>query len=264
MRSIFAAKCLSCLALAGALVSVADAVATAKEPFAIDDSQWKSPEGYDAREARNPAPLPSKETSAPTASNPDSAVSQEYPDDSFRTPLLPGINKGFNVEVESTEDKNIVTEFEMRDGVSLSEGEWKSLPASSATDAGKGDEEENQPLKVRMTYLPSKVPLPLPKAERSTAPRKGHDLMRRLAEQKKIKPKTPEEAAACRALNAYKKQQIDAIQSDRETLKALQDAIKSLGFTKQMQFMVEQGSALSSPVVSTGTIFSIDENDRKN
>jgi hypothetical protein len=45
------------------------------------------------------------------------------------------------------------------------------------------------------------------------------------------------DAAACAALDAYKKRQLAAIESDRKTLSALQDAIAKLGLNKQLDFM---------------------------
>jgi hypothetical protein len=59
--------------------------------------------------------------------------------------------------------------------------------------------------------------------------------------------KTPEEAAACAAIDAYKKQQLQAIQSDRQTLKALQDAIKQLGLQKELNFMAGAQGGVIDP-----------------
>jgi hypothetical protein len=55
--------------------------------------------------------------------------------------------------------------------------------------------------------------------------------------------KSPADLAACAAIDAYKKRQLDAIEGDRRTLDALQTAIKQLGLEKQLSFMTgAQGS----------------------
>lgn len=66
-------------------------------------------------------------------------------------------------------------------------------------------------------------------------------------DEKKEKAKTPEEEAACNALQAYKERQLNAIKSDNATLKALQDAISALGYEKQLNYMKGSGDMMSLP-----------------
>ncbi len=245
---------MSCLALVMGLAGAAYS-AVAEEPFSLGGSEWKSFEGYENRIARHPPPNPPKEEERAAApEEKKDPAAEEYTNTSYRNTPMPGLNKGFSVEVGSTEEEKEdqpAAEAAMHPDIYLPESKWKPLvPAKPASKLKEDGSEENPPLNVRMTYLPSKA-LPVTKKEKESAARKGHDIMRRLAEQKKkVTPKTPEEQAACQALDAYKKQQLDALQSDRETLKALQEAIRSLGLTQQLEFMTEQGSTLSSPQVS--------------
>ena len=54
--------------------------------------------------------------------------------------------------------------------------------------------------------------------------------------------------AVCAAIDAYKKRQLAAIESDRKTLAALQSAISQLGLNKQLDFMVDATGNLNIPV----------------
>jgi hypothetical protein len=65
------------------------------------------------------------------------------------------------------------------------------------------------------------------------------------------KPKlSAADAAACAALDAYKKRQLAAIESDRQTLSALQNAIAQLGLNKQLDFMIGAGGSLGKQATS--------------
>ena len=54
------------------------------------------------------------------------------------------------------------------------------------------------------------------------------------------------DAAACAALDAYKKRQLEAIESDRQTLTALQNAIAQLGLQKQLDFLPGVSGSLNA------------------
>ncbi len=166
-------------------------------------------------------------------------------------PAMPGLNKGFNLLVSTTEDeddKKIRLSPTLKPGeVRLPEKRWLAPSAKNVFSKLEDDDIATSPLRVRMTFLPAQSVTPVPSPDRPSALKKGHEAMRKMAEEKKQPEKTPEEAAACAALDAYKKQQLDAIQSDRQTLTALQNAIKSLGFSKQLDFITNKGSALNTP-----------------
>jgi hypothetical protein len=183
-------------------------------------------------------------TAAPLASSPSTTA--------FLMPAMPGMNKGFDVQISSTEDEEskkirLITPDMSPDG-KLPDKKWKTPSAKNLlVQERESEDRENPPLNVRMTFLPPQYTPPIPSPQHESAPRKGHDKLRQMTEnKKKTAPKTPEEIAAYAALDAYKKQQLDAIQSDRQTLTALQKAIHSLGLEKQLDFMTEQGSRLNT------------------
>lgn len=172
------------------------------------------------------------------------------------------VNKGFDMSVGTTQEddeKQDQSAPEDLAGPALQDRDWKPLKdiitrPSTAKQAGEYD--ATPPLTVRKSFLPSLRITPTPSPTHESAVKKGHDYFRKLTEKnykKKEKPKTPEEAAACAALDAYKKRQLDALQSDRQTLKALQNAIRSLGLSAQLDFMTEPDSALGVPQVGAAT-----------
>ncbi len=230
-------------------------------PFEFDAGNWVSSQTYNDNLLRRPPP-PEQGKSAEEEPENKMAAAAPAPEVKppprppmvFSTPVLPGLNKGFNVQVSSTDDideKTTPTPAAAPDAapdIRLPDKNWappseKSLMSKAHN--GENDGQEASPLNVRMTFLPSQNVVPITSPEHESAEKKAHALLKKLAEEKKKTPaKTPEEAAACAALDAYKQQQLDAIQSDRQTLKALQDAIHSLGLGKKLDFMSQQGSTL--------------------
>ena len=172
-------------------------------------------------------------------------------------PILPGLNKGFAVHVNSTDDDYVPPPASaggkpIAPDIHLSEKKWAD-PVVTAHSRKADDSEDNTPLNVRMSFLPNQKITPIPSPEHPSALELGRAELLKKGVVKKKDPKqppapTPEDAAACAALEAYKKQQLDAIQGDRQTLQALQDAIKSLGLQKQLGFIAGSESALSTPM----------------
>ncbi len=122
-----------------------------------------------------------------------------------------------------------------------------SIPKSSWRDAVQlarskkvmsDDDQNSDPLDVRFTYLPA-TSSPVTKAQKPVIA----SIVKKTetAEAKPPAPVTaapPADPAACAAIDAYKKRQLAAIESDRETLTALQTAIAQLGLQKKLDFMV--------------------------
>ena len=166
-------------------------------------------------------------------------------------PVMPGMNKGFSVQVNTTEDEHVapppIVDANAQPDIHLSDKDWQA-PASVTSAANiSGDDDAPQPLAVRLSYLPDSKITPTPSPEHETAEHqarvameKGLKVQHQVAQEEKKKPEV------CAAIDAYKKQQLNAIQSDRETLKALQDAIASLGLQKQLGFMTSSASALNN------------------
>ena len=243
----------------------------APSPFAIDSSHWISFDHYKEKVARpqlnSPAPeapaasddtassAPSAAVTSATAETPattDDAKQQTAstpqqpvpaaPMRALNLPVMPGLNKGYAVHVTTTEDDRQaaqITNLDTTPKVALPESNWQS-----AADATKHMTEESSAIKssdnvldlhVRLTYLPDAGIKPV---LHDRKPTKGRDTtVAQGTAAAKEKKKSPEEQAACAAIDAYKKQQLDAIQKDRETLKALQNAIASLGLQKELNFM---------------------------
>ena len=162
-------------------------------------------------------------------------------------PLLPGMNKGFGVEVSSTEDDSAnapppVVDKEGKADLKVSTMKWQN-PSSRKVKESEG--ETNLQLNVRMSFLPDGKTTPIPSAEPAlSAQQKARQAL--VKELPKKDKKSVDEAAVCAAIDLYKKQQLDAIQSDRETLKALQDAVKALGLEKQLGFMTQKSASLDA------------------
>jgi hypothetical protein len=240
----------------------------ADSPFDLEKGDWVSSEGYDINMTRHP-PQPEKEP-PPVAEAPVLVPNASKPPDSpdnktsaliVRTPLMPGMNKGFNIEVDTTEDakeKIAPPAPENSPDIELPDN-WIPLPARKALSELKTEEgEDRQPLNIRLTFLPARTIIPLPSSEHESAAKKGHAYFKKSPDAKHAAvPKTPEESAACVALDVFKKQQLDAIQSDRQTLQALQNAIHALGLSKQLGFMTEEGSALNSSENQTPAQFPV-------
>jgi hypothetical protein len=240
-------------------------------PFDLDTSQWMSFDHYKDAVQRGvivppQLPLPSPDQAANEA--PDAPAKNEAqpsvtastmpgkspviaaPARPLNLPLMPGLNKGYDVTVTSTEDDAppvISTDAAANapDDIHVSDKNWQDPAAITRFNrsAGNNDGDES-PLDIRMTYLPDSKITPVPSPEHMTAQHKARLALENGMSRKNVK--TPQEAAACAAMDAYKKQQLDALQSDRQTLKALQDAIASMGLQKQLGFMTGTNSALNA------------------
>lgn len=232
---------------------------TSDGPFDLDSGNWVSSGKFqdDASRRAAVAPMP---TSVQKAA--DSANVLEGTSAAPSAKTAP--NKGFEVTVSSTEDKRAAAskDINSRDleippaahvakpEIHLTDKNWKTPAVGSDASKAQSDEDEDgdsHSLNVRMTYLPTSGVKPIPSPAHVSPQKQAHIFARPNTESVKAAPaKTPEESSAIAALNALKKQQLDAIQSDRETLKSLQDAIHSLGLSKQLNFLSDRTGSLSA------------------
>lgn len=158
---------------------------------------------------------------------------------------------------------------EEEDAIPYSEQNWRPAKSAAAASAHDEDGEQKPQLRVRLPGLPdvrtttpatdeAAPPPPPPSAAKASRAALLEEYKRAKAaeeiarakqaqDEKKDKAKTPEETAACDALQAYKERQLNAIKSDNATLKALQDAISALGYEKQLNYMRGSGDMLSLP-----------------
>jgi hypothetical protein len=130
-----------------------------------------------------------------------------------------------------------VTDLDTAPNLQVSKQNWLDASQVAKDQAqGKNDFAENAPLDVRMSFLPPARALPKKPVLAAATPPKPV-----------APPSTAPDTAACAAIDAYKKRQLAAIQSDRETLKALQNAISQLGLNKQLDFMASADSKIDAP-----------------
>jgi hypothetical protein len=249
------------------------AAADASDPFQIENSHWMSFEHYKDNMKRNlpadggatakieppdlgaadaakndkaPAPVPASTMPAEAASSGESLPAIAAPKRPLDLPGLPGLNKGFDIQVNSTEDNTAVPEqariIQRKDGtpdLRLEEQNWQDAAEAASRRADQANaDSDHEALDVRMTYLPNPKIVPVEPLARKLRTRYAHIPVL-------PKPEQQQQAAACAAIDSYKKRQLEAIQSDRQTLQALQAAIAELGLQKQLDFMT---GGLQTPI----------------
>jgi hypothetical protein len=241
-----------------------------EDPFQLESGHWMSFDHYKDSVKRGTIPAPNlpasslpdattsiTEQSAQMATSPKSAMPTiAAPSRALNLPVMPGLNKGFEVQVTTTEDDApasaapvISTDAAQPEesDIHLSDKNWQN-PASinRYKKSVQNEEDDTAPLDIRMSYLPDSKITPVPSPDHLSGHHQARIALEKSLITRKLQTKTANEAAACAALDAYKKQQLDAIQSDRQTLKALQDAIASLGLQKQLGFMTGNDSTLNA------------------
>ncbi|HEU0117557.1 MAG TPA: hypothetical protein VFR09_02885 [Alphaproteobacteria bacterium] len=230
------------------------------DPFSMDSVQWMSFDRYkdsikhggsyepvpvvkpetpyantDADDAHYLDGSTDKKTSTPAIASPMRPVNP---------PVMPGMNKGFDVQVGTTEDDRPpvaqIAHIDTDPTVQMQKN-WETTKEAMRRLASKKGSDD--PLDVRMSFLPSTSikPIPDPATPHSTENKNVNAAMS-VAAVKKQDPNAADYAKWSAELDAYKKRQLAAIQSDRETLAALQAAISQLGLQKQLDFMPGSGN----------------------
>jgi hypothetical protein len=264
--SFLRARRMRMLGAALALLVLSGPVLADDTPFDLESSSWMSFDRYKDQPSHWLAPdqRSAVEAQPVVAAPPVLPPSMPLVKDSvqpIQTPVMPGLNKNFNIKVDSTADDHIVPGLSDNPGaapdMNLQDNEWKDAVEAakqSTQDIAKPDKSDNASFNVRYSALPpwikpadksapAMTPVP-PKP--APAPVK---IAQPVAPPPPAAPKpamTAADAAACAALDAYKKHQLEAIQSDRQTLKALQDAIAQLGLQKQLDFLPGVSGSLNA------------------
>ncbi|MDP9127544.1 MAG: hypothetical protein M3N08_04690 [Pseudomonadota bacterium] len=160
------------------------------------------------------------------------------PDRPLALPVMPAINKGFDIRVGSTvvQDEGSptahITNMEAAPDLMLPKQNWLDAAQAALRQAqGKDYLGDTMPLNIRLSFLPGFDAVASAKSAHGVAVATAKPLATPAPE------KSASDIAACAAVEAYKKRQLEAIQSDRQTLAALQDAIAKLGLQKQLNFM---------------------------
>ena len=246
------------------LFSFGPAYAEDTDPFQLETAHWMS---FDRYKEHAKTAVPAVEETAKTDKDTNAADDNGHfidgtaeapinvpsipvvaaPTRPLNPPLMPGMNKGYNVQVNSTEDERPplaqITHIDTEPTVQLPEKNWQKAsevaraPSKESENGGDADD-DHTPLDIRMSFLPNTritpIPSPEPKTNHGRRPAQAAVLAAAKAPEPK---KSPAELAACASIDAYKKRQLDAIESDRQTLTALQAAIAQLGLQQQLSFM---------------------------
>ncbi|MDX2028432.1 MAG: hypothetical protein SFW62_07330 [Alphaproteobacteria bacterium] len=213
------------------------------DPFQLDTGHWMSYQRYKEK-ADNPESF--AQEAAPVEQEEIAAAPVEEPPKPVAPPAMPGMNKGYNVQINSTEDDvkrqtPKITRMESEPEMQLPSQSWQKADDAARRSAQNSNlnEEEITPLDIRMSMLPSL---------QAAAPPTRDNKKKMMTELIKAPPKpTDLDAAACAAIDAYKKRELDAIQRDRETLAALQTAISQLGLQKELSFLTDNNSKMNMP-----------------
>jgi hypothetical protein len=253
-----------------------------EDPFQVDTGHWMSFERYkDNVKAGRPVPTAPENTPAdatpletlvpvaapePVVTAPETQPVVAAPSRPLDLPVLPGVNQGFSVRVDSTADesqntsKAQIVNFDSKPTLHLEEQNWQDAAEaarqSAAAEARANGDDQHVPLNIRMSFLPNAKITPVPSPEYKST--HGRGPLPTAPQMAKAPPaQKPEDLAACAAVDAYKKKQLEAIQSDRQTLDALQSAISQLGLQKQLSFLA---GAQGSVTADTGAKMDMPQN----
>ena len=256
---------------AGMVLHAGAARADDLDPFANTTGQWMSFDRYNDNIKRN-RPVGNEAISMPKIETPEVDVPAEpvktvdsidqnavpeggknpdvvvaEPTRPLDLPILPAMNSGYNIPVETTASDNVATSpaqiVQKDDGNSdlhFKEQNWQDAAEIARQHAdernGVNADNDHPPIEVRLSFLPDPKIVPA-----FNAPKKPRLRMVEVPTAPKPIPAVAEapKTAECAAVDMYKKKQLEDIQSDRQTLQALQAAISDLGLQKQLNFMTE-------------------------
>ncbi|NTU76905.1 MAG: hypothetical protein HGA90_03710 [Alphaproteobacteria bacterium] len=231
----------------------------------MNNTTWMSMERYTEKSQRfpglfpDPPPQEKPVVDLPPAvpepaqtSEPAEPAVVAQPSRPLNLPVMPA-SQGYQVNVSSTED-------DANDDAVIPEGEKVAQPERplnlpvmpglavkaslpDGEDEGEGDDEvekdKHKPLNVRLTTLPDSRNVPM---SAGSATKKRASPKASKTETAQVKPPLD----TCPALTAHKKRQLQAIESDRQTLSALQAAIAELGLEKKLNFMTDPTGSLNA------------------
>ncbi len=187
----------------------------------------------------------------PSASEEESPALAQ-PERPLDLPNAPGLRPVGALKVPSTEEEN--------EAFIADKEEWKNLEDFvRGSDEGIEASQKGKDLAFQVRFAP------LPNAKVKAAPDKRittsvADRMRGEAAKKSAKtvpstsPRIQAPPEACQALADMRRQQLEAIESDRRTLAALREALAELGLTSRLSFMAagqERPEAAGTEVIGT-------------
>lgn len=215
-----------------------------------------SPAGGTVAQAANAS---SNHTAVDKGADDGKAQAMAEPSRPLNLPELPGVNKGFSINVQSTSDtadtRPATASIVSADGkpdFKLHEQNWQHAEEviKNVAAANADVDDDRRPINVRPSFLPNPdiSPVTAPTHPSARSARIAHALEKEPLPKPKATPAQAENQAVCAAIDSYKKKQVEALQSDRQTLLALQSAIADLGLQKQLNFMTgAQGPVANQP-----------------
>ncbi len=244
-------------------------------PFDLDNAHWMSFERH--LDNRQKMPEEDKEFTKDQSATPEAPAQSEQKDIAVKPttneapklaapakpiilPVMPGLNKGFAMTIQSTVDDQRVTasakivEKNGESDLKVPENNWQNSKDPGALNTANGNEltsidDVTSAVLIRPTYLPNRAISPTePVSKKQKPDRQKYIDVAKASPPPKANP--VQTVAECAAIDAYKKRELQAIQSDKQTLQALQEAIKSLGFQKQLGFLTESNSVLNAPATN--------------
>ena len=205
------------------------------EPLSVDDRHWTSLDHFTDKALRFPQDAVPEE--APVSSvvvvPPPVAPVVAAPSRPLVFPTLPGM--GFEVRVDTTEEAQAQETARQglgaRSALGLAESNWQSADQVARQAGLKAG--GVVPLNIRMTRLPDAkiVPTPAGPATKNHIPAVEAQVPEAVPAPAGV---SEEDSKLLAAVKAYKKKQLDALESDRQTLSKLQDAIAKLGLGNKM------------------------------
>ncbi len=219
-------------------------------PFAILDNKWTTPDGFLSGKTTL---LPS-EIEVPSISKQASEPEEELL--ILTPPLMPGPWAWKNVQDVPIENDALPFFDDPKHWKNLGDVRDQLDNFHEVTSLVHGDEIDVSG--VRFPLLPgpkasaiSDVRISKPKLEierkAAEARAKAEGFLAKKKEKKKRLEKT---SKACVALSERRQRELEAMESDRRTLSALREALKDLGVTKKLAFMIE--GATSIPLMEGG------------
>ena len=224
-----------------------DSLAALDDPFGALSGSWVKIQDYETDKIKPPQPetlMPIKET-APTKLEADKAL----PERTLNLSTRPSLPNSLISSVLPSNDGNDDLFYGGKRWMKFDEAEEAAAQQAAAEqllrDAGKS------PFKVRFAALPNK------QVQSVFA---GRVLKTEETPESKPTPKKPSLSPEkqktvteeCKVLTDYRRRQLEAIESDRQTLSALKDALSDLGLSQKLSFMAhpDETASLASEGIS--------------
>lgn len=221
------------------------------DPFA-STGEWVSFDAFLENQDKEPAVI-----QEPALVSPDPKADAEVkaaaelekapPERALNYPVMPSARDASALSVKSTEEEGGQMFQEKKSWLGFDEAEVES-------------EKEEQAERLRLTLDPSLFKVrfaTLPRPDFSSIPSARVTTSQIDKDKKSLKAREPapvtaaspekkkEQAEACEAMSEIRKRQLEAMESDRQTLSALKNALTDLGLVDKLSFMTSSQSLLS-------------------